>query len=165
VMSDDPSLTSRLPGLDKQSPVRVVLDARLRVPVASGVVATARETPTWVFTAPSASEIAEQVLRAKGVEVVRVASNEGRLDPAQVLAALAERGITRLMVEGGPTVAASFVAADLVDEAVLFRAPKGIGADGIDGLAGLPLTALTGRLMPRASEPIGIDTVESYERA
>ena len=44
------------------------------------------------------------------------------------------------MVEGGPTVAASFVEADLVDEAALFRAPKPIGADGIDALEGLPLT-------------------------
>ena len=62
---------------------------------------------------------------------------------------LAARGITRLMVEGGPTVAAAFVAADLVDEAALLRAPRPIGPDGIDALEGLPLSALTGS--PRAA--------------
>ena len=59
-----------------------------------------------------------------------------------MLHALAGRGITRLMVEGGPTVAAAFVAADLVDEAALFRSPNPLG-EGIDALEGLPLTALT----------------------
>ncbi len=165
VMSDDPALTCRLPGMMERSPVRVLLDARLRAPMPSGLVATARETRTWIFCAPSASTMAEEVLRAKGVEVFRVEGQDGRLDLAQVLKALADRGVTRLMVEGGPTVAASFVQADLVDEAVLFRAPKTIGADGVDALDGVPLTALTQRLKPLASEPIGVDTVETYERA
>jgi diaminohydroxyphosphoribosylaminopyrimidine deaminase/5-amino-6-(5-phosphoribosylamino)uracil reductase len=84
-----------------------------------------------------------------------------------VLWALASRGITRLMVEGGPTVAASFVQADLVDEALLVCAPNPIGADGIDALEGLPLTALTRspHLKSLGSEAVGRDTVEVFERA
>jgi diaminohydroxyphosphoribosylaminopyrimidine deaminase/5-amino-6-(5-phosphoribosylamino)uracil reductase len=80
---------------------------------------------------------------------------------------LAERGITRLMVEGGPTVAAAFVKADLVDEVALFRSPNPIGADGIDALDKMPLTALTQspRLKQVRSETIGADTLEHYERA
>ena len=66
VLSDNPSLTCRLPGMMDHSPVRVVLDAELRVPLSYSVVATARETPTWVVCAPSASAMAEQVLRDKG---------------------------------------------------------------------------------------------------
>jgi diaminohydroxyphosphoribosylaminopyrimidine deaminase/5-amino-6-(5-phosphoribosylamino)uracil reductase len=165
VLSDNPSLTCRLPGMLDHSPVRVVLDAQLRVPVSYGVVATARETPTWVVCSPNASTMAEQVLRDKGIEVLRVAVEDGRLDLGQVLKALAERGITRLMVEGGPMVAASFVKADLVDEAVLFRAPKAI-PDGIDALEGLPLTALTQSLRLKSSGPeqVGADTMEYYER-
>jgi diaminohydroxyphosphoribosylaminopyrimidine deaminase/5-amino-6-(5-phosphoribosylamino)uracil reductase len=165
VMSDDPALTCRLPGMAARSPARVVLDAGLKVPMASGVVATARETPTFVFGGPEASKLAEEVLRQKGVEVFRVTATNGRLELAEVLRQLAERGITRLMVEGGPTVAASFVRADLVDEAALFRAPKPIGPDGTDALEGLPLAALTNRLKPLASETVGADTVELYERA
>ena len=81
--------------------------------------------------------------KAKGVEVFRVEAKDGRLDLPAVLKALADRGITRLMVEGGPTVAASFIAADLVDQAALFRSPNEIGPGGIDVLEGVPLTALT----------------------
>ena len=165
VLSDDPALTCRLPGMAAWSPVRVVLDARLRVPLAAGVIATVRETPTWVFTAPGASAMGEEILRAKGAEVFRVADNAGRLDLGAVLQTLGDHGITRLMVEGGPTVAASFVQARLVDQAVLLRSQKQLGADGIDALAGLPLTALTGSLTPLAPEQLGDDTAESYERA
>ena len=68
------------------------------------------------------------------------------------------------MVEGGATVAASFVAADKVDEAMLVRSDKSIGEGGIDALDGLPLSALTERLRPRARERVDLDTIESYER-
>jgi diaminohydroxyphosphoribosylaminopyrimidine deaminase/5-amino-6-(5-phosphoribosylamino)uracil reductase len=82
-----------------------------------------------------------------------------------VLGLLAERGISRLMVEGGPTVAASFVAADLVDEAVLFHSAKVLGPDGIDALEGLPLDALTRRMTPLGREPVGDDSIEFFARA
>jgi len=166
VLSDDPHLTCRLPGMLERSPVRVVLDAKLRLPLATSVVGTARETPTWVFTGSAASAMAEEILRAKGVEVFRLDAKDGRLDLAQVLKMLAGRGITRLMVEGGPTVAAAFVQADLVDEAALFRSPTRIGADGVDALEGLPLTALTQspQLKLVASEAVGGDTVDWFER-
>jgi diaminohydroxyphosphoribosylaminopyrimidine deaminase/5-amino-6-(5-phosphoribosylamino)uracil reductase len=166
VLSDDPHLTCRLPGMLERSPVRVILDARLRIPLAISIVGTARDTPTWIFTGPSASPVAEDILKAKGVEVFRVEAKNGRLDLSAVLKALAERGITRLMVEGGPTVAAAFVKADLVDEVALFRSPKPLG-DGIDALEGLPLTALTHspKLGAAGSEKVGDDTLELFERS
>jgi diaminohydroxyphosphoribosylaminopyrimidine deaminase / 5-amino-6-(5-phosphoribosylamino)uracil reductase len=166
VLSDNPHLTSRLPGLEERSPVRVVLDAQLRVPMVTAVVATVRETPTWVFGGHKASAVAEEVLRQRGCEVFRVAEKNGRLDLVDILKTLGAQGIMRLMVEGGPTVAASFVDADLVDEAVLLRAEKTIGDDGIDALEGMPLTALTQspHLKARASERIGTDTIDTFER-
>jgi diaminohydroxyphosphoribosylaminopyrimidine deaminase/5-amino-6-(5-phosphoribosylamino)uracil reductase len=149
----------------ERSPVRVVLDAKLRVPLATSIVGTARETPTWVFTAPQSSAMAGDILKARGIEVFRVEGKDGRLDLHEVLQALGGRGITRLMVEGGPTVAAAFIAADLVDEAALFRSPKTLG-DGIDALEGLSLDALTEtpKLKWVASEEIGGDTLDLYER-
>ena len=88
-----------------------------------------------------------------------------RLDLAEAMRLLAARGITRLMVEGGPTVAAAFVTADLVDEAAILRAPRSI-PDGIDALEALPLSALTAspRLRSRGIEAAGEDTLESFER-
>ena len=106
------------------------------------------------------------IVRPALMEMLRVPATGGRLDLAAVLHALAERGITRLMVEGGPILAASLISADLVDAAVLFRAPHAIGSDAIDALEGLPLAALTqsARLVSRASEPLGPDVMDVFER-
>jgi diaminohydroxyphosphoribosylaminopyrimidine deaminase/5-amino-6-(5-phosphoribosylamino)uracil reductase len=165
VVADDPLLTSRLPGV--RSPLRVVLDATLRLPLASKLVATARQVPLWVVTSEAAPRAREQALAAQGVDVARVPGTDGKLDLAAVLKLLAQRGITRLMVESGPILAAAFLRADLVDEAALFRSPAIIGPDGIDALDGLPLSALTQspRLNAIDRETVGADTVETFERA
>jgi diaminohydroxyphosphoribosylaminopyrimidine deaminase/5-amino-6-(5-phosphoribosylamino)uracil reductase len=164
-LADDPQLTCRLPGMEKLSPVRVVLDARLRLPPGGALARTAKGTPVWVVTAPDASTEAARVLQGQGVEILQAPAPAGRLDLATVLRLLAGRGITRLMVEGGPTVAAAFVAADLVDEAVLFHSAKVLGPDGIDALEGLPFDALTRNLRALGREPVGEDSVEFFARA
>jgi diaminohydroxyphosphoribosylaminopyrimidine deaminase/5-amino-6-(5-phosphoribosylamino)uracil reductase len=164
VLSDNPQLTCRLPGMFERSPVRVVLDARLRVPLSLSVVSTVRETPTWVFASTKASPVAEDILQQRGCKVFRVNEQNGKLDLDEVLKVLSGEGITRLMVEGGPRVAASFVGADLVDEAVLLRGEKTIGETGIDPLEGMALDALTGTLRARGSEQLGPDTLETFER-
>jgi diaminohydroxyphosphoribosylaminopyrimidine deaminase/5-amino-6-(5-phosphoribosylamino)uracil reductase len=165
VLADNSQLSCRLPGMFERSPVRVVLDTQLRLPLAISVVATVRETPTWIFTSLKPSPIAEEILQQKGCKVFRVDERNGKLDLDAVLKTLAAQGITRLMVEGGPTVAASFVGGGLVDEAVLLRADKTIGKDGIDAIEGMPLGALTEPMRARGSEKLGADTLEHYERA
>src|SRR5215475_11677342 len=164
VLSDDPQLTCRLPGMSERSPVRVVLDEDLRLPLATSVVATVRETPTWVFTSHRTSAIAEEILQQKGCKVFRVEEDKGRLDLSQILEKLAEQGITRCLVEGGPIVASSFVAANLVDEAILVRGEKTIGETGINPLEGMPLEAMTGRLTLRGTERLATDTIETFVR-
>jgi diaminohydroxyphosphoribosylaminopyrimidine deaminase / 5-amino-6-(5-phosphoribosylamino)uracil reductase len=165
-LADDPILTCRLPGMAEYSPVRIVLDGALRLPPGSRLVRTAREAPVWVMTGAGGPRAAAEALAAEGVEIFPVPDKGGRLDLAAVLKLLGERGITRLMVEGGPTLAAAFLTADLVDEAVLFQSPKAIGADGIDALEGLPLTALTQspRLVSVRCGAVGADTYELFER-
>ena len=166
VLADDPLLTCRLPGMAACSPVRIVLDSALRLPLASRLVCSARETPVWVVASSAASSEAAAALQARGVEILRAKVSGGRLDLGDMLTLLAARGITRLMVEGGPTLAAAFVAADLVDEANLFQSSTLVGAAGIDALKGLPLTALTQspRLDCIAREPIGVDMLAVFER-
>ena len=119
-----------------------------------------------MFTTANASPVAEDILKAKGVEVFRVGGKDGRLDLAAVLKALGGRGITRLMVEGGPTLAAALLAADLIDEAVLFQSPTVVGANGVDALEGMALAALTEspRFKCVASESVGADTRMVLER-
>jgi len=150
-----------------RSPVRVVLDRSLRLPPASRLARSAREVPLWIIAAETAPMAREQALRSLGIDVLRVGERVGRLDLAGALGALAERGITRLMVEGGPTVAAGLLAADLVDAAVLIRSPAEIGADGVDALEGLPLTALTEspRLRLIDTQRAGMDRIDQFERS
>jgi diaminohydroxyphosphoribosylaminopyrimidine deaminase/5-amino-6-(5-phosphoribosylamino)uracil reductase len=164
-LADDPLFTCRLPGMADRSPVRVVLDGGLRLPLGSRLVATAGAVPLWIFTGEGAPAERERMLRDSGADVVRVPA-EGRLHLAAVLKVLAARGITRLMVEAGPILAAAFLGADLVDEAVVFRSPTPIGPDGIDALEGLPIDALTHspRLALDGIEAVGADTVEQFQR-
>jgi len=170
VLADDPLLTCRLPGMESRSPVRVVLDRALRIPGTSRLVHSARETPLWVMTSNLAEAPAAVKLGAAGAQVIRVATTTRPppgLDLSAVLHALAEKGITRLLVEGGARVASSFVAAGLVDEVWLLRGSDPIGADGVAALDALPLSALTRSpaFQQRASESLDKDTLTIYERA
>jgi diaminohydroxyphosphoribosylaminopyrimidine deaminase/5-amino-6-(5-phosphoribosylamino)uracil reductase len=166
VLADDPLLTCRLPGMADRSPVRVVLDSELRLRLDTRLVATARATPLWVVASTLAAEDLAQALRAAGAEVLRVPAAVGGLDLRAVLEHLAARGITRLMVEAGPILAAAMLSADLIDEAALLRSSKVIGRDGIDALEGLSLAALTRspRLELIRTEIAGEDTIDFLAR-
>ena len=111
----------------------------------SRLVHSARQTPLWVMTSNLSEAPAAMKLGAAGAHVIRVATTTAPpgLDLMAVLRALAEKGITRLLVEGGARVASSFVASELVDEVWLLRGPDAIGAGGVDALEALPLTAIT----------------------
>ncbi len=164
VLSDDPALTCRLPGMAAQSPVRVVLDRDLRLPSSAACARTARDVPVWVFCGEDAPAERERALSDQGLIVQRTTAGEGGLDLHAVLQALAARGITRLMVEAGPRLSAAFLRADLVDEAFLLRGRDAIGADGIDALDGLALSALTGPLKLIGTEQVGADSHQHFER-
>jgi diaminohydroxyphosphoribosylaminopyrimidine deaminase/5-amino-6-(5-phosphoribosylamino)uracil reductase len=164
VLADDPMLTCRLPGMAKDSPVRVVADSMLRLPVKSRLVRSAYETPVWALTGLAAPQQAELILLPLGVEVMRSPQSTGRLSLKDGLEFLAAKGITRLMVEGGPTLAAAFIAADLVDEAVLFHSPTIVGPHGIDALASRAMEALTQGLKQVGGEPVGSDRQVNYSR-
>ncbi|HEY5379119.1 MAG TPA: bifunctional diaminohydroxyphosphoribosylaminopyrimidine deaminase/5-amino-6-(5-phosphoribosylamino)uracil reductase RibD [Pseudolabrys sp.] len=165
ILSDNPQLTCRLPGMGERSPVRVILDSTLKLPLSTSVVATVRDTPTWIFTSTKTSAIAEEILQQKGCKVFRVGDVQGRLDLDEVLQVLAEQGITRLMVEGGPKVAGAIAAHGLVDELALLRGEKTIGDTGIEPLDDMPIDGLTGQLHSRGREKLGSDMLEMFERA
>ena len=142
-LADDPRLTVRLPGLERRSPLRVVLDADLRLPLTSRLVADARSTPLLVVAGEGTAPGRADALRGGGAEILEVGRGPDGLDLPATLRALAVRGIARLLVEGGARIAASFVRQDLVGEAVLFEAPVELGAGATDALEELDLAALT----------------------
>ena len=131
IVADNPSLTCRLPGMECRSPVRVVLDRRLRTPLDARLFED-EMVPVWFICAsdeelPNAEEFQE-----RGAEVISVDIDADGLPLIKdALEQLAMRGITRLLVEGGPSVAQVFLAADLVDEAIIYQGAKPAGIDGL----------------------------------
>jgi len=129
VLADDPLL---LPQPRTRRPfTRVVLDTRLRLPLASRLVRSAGpRAPVLVLCGRPAPAPKRQALEVRGVTVVEVAARDGRVAPAAALAELRKRGLGSVMVEGGSEVLGAFLAARLVDEVALFRAPLLLGGRG-----------------------------------
>ncbi|MGV1013339.1 MAG: bifunctional diaminohydroxyphosphoribosylaminopyrimidine deaminase/5-amino-6-(5-phosphoribosylamino)uracil reductase RibD [Methyloceanibacter sp.] len=142
ILADNPNLTCRLPGMSCRSPVRVVLDRRLRTPPEAQIFDDVM-VPVWLICAAGETHANAAALQDRGAEMVPVPVDaDGMIAIQDALETLAERGITRVLVEGGPQVARAFLDADLVDEVTVYQGPKpaGKGAllpfvnDGIDRL-------------------------------
>ena len=158
---DDPELTCRLPGMSGRSPLRVILARNLDLPTSLKIVQTARRVPVLVFGGASADPGHIHSLEARGAKVATVGLSGAGLSLSEVLARLAEEGITRLLVEGGATVWRSFAEERLVDEVVLFQAGGG-GKGELSPAAlarghapGLDLTLTSHRR-------VGIDTISTF---
>lgn len=167
VLADDPTLTCRLPGLSHHSPIRVVLDSALRLPPRARLLSDGPAPPVWVVTTQEGSHARADALTTAGARIMRVgAGPDGRVDLRAALATLAEHGVTRLLVEGGPSVARSFLDAGLVDEAIVFQgtAPAAGGGllpfvdSGIDRIAG------SDRFELHADRSIGSDRMRVWRR-
>ena len=139
VLADDPELTVRLPAHEGPAPARVVLDSRQRLPRTCKLARTARDIPTFLI----ATGAPDPLLLKTGIHVltVRAAAAE-RPELTDVVAALASTGLTRLFVEGGGQVAASFIRGGLVDALEWFRAPVVIGGEGRPGVGNLAVASL-----------------------
>jgi diaminohydroxyphosphoribosylaminopyrimidine deaminase/5-amino-6-(5-phosphoribosylamino)uracil reductase len=166
-ISDDPQLTCRLPGLGARSPVRVVLDSRLRLPLTARLVSEAGSPPTWLVTRDDNDPVRLQALRDLGVDVIEVPPDtDQRLDLHAALRALGDRGITRLLVEGGARVATALIASDAVDRILWYRAPRLIGGDGLSAIVGFGLDDLAEapRFERIGLRALGEDRLEIYRR-
>ncbi|MBL9096098.1 MAG: bifunctional diaminohydroxyphosphoribosylaminopyrimidine deaminase/5-amino-6-(5-phosphoribosylamino)uracil reductase RibD [Alphaproteobacteria bacterium] len=162
-LADDPELNCRLPALGPKRNPRIVVDSLARLPGTSKLAQTAREQPVWLLTA---AVQAASALAAQGVEVLPVPATQQGLDLSAALNTLAERGLTRVLVEGGATLAASLLAADLVDHVLWYRAPTIMG-EGLAALASMNVSDLGA--LPRfhhvETMRLGQDMLETYRRA
>lgn len=166
VEADDPGLDVRLPGLEERSPVVVVLDGLLRISPNSRLVQRAEARRTWAFCTQNAPGELERSLRGKNVDVVRVpADPAGRVDLAAALQALAQRGITRVFCEGGPTLAESLAAHDLVDEMMLITNSRPLGAAGLPAIGSRLATVLCDEMAIVSEDVVGEDRIQMFERA
>ena len=167
-LADDPELTCRLPGMEGDSPVRVVVDTHLRLPLKSKVVQSAKKVPTWVVVSTETNKERQDNYAQFGVEFIRVAPGLGNHPEAlSVLKALAARGLTRLLVEGGGALSAVFLRARLVDRLAWFRAPSVIGGDGMPVFGSYGVNQLSDmrRFVLESIEPLGKDMLETYRAA
>ncbi len=145
VIADNPKLDCRLPGMEARSPIRVVLDGSLKIPLDCHLVKTAKARKLIVIAGENSPADKQKALEEKGAEVIRVQITKDKYRKpviAEAMVELGNRGITRLLVEGGPMLSASLLQSDLVDEAVVVRAPVELGTEAINALENLPLDAL-----------------------
>jgi len=167
-IQDDPELTCRLPGLEYRSPLRIVIDGRLRLNLASRLVATAREVPTLVITSPGNQPRRIEALAGAGVEVIEIEGDEGgKVDLAAALGELGRRGLTRLLVEGGSHLAAALLRRDLIDRLAWFHAPMLLGGDAMPAVVALGLERLDDapRFVRQGVAEIGRDLFVAYRKA
>jgi diaminohydroxyphosphoribosylaminopyrimidine deaminase/5-amino-6-(5-phosphoribosylamino)uracil reductase len=130
VRADDPRLTCRLAGgvpEGRTQPLRVVFDPDLTLPLASRLVGTIGEAPLLLFCAPRAPAAAREALEARGVQVMPIAREGGGLALPAALSRLRERGVRRLLVEGGARLLGSFLRAGLADQVTAIVAPRILG--------------------------------------
>ena len=165
-IADNPRLDCRISGFDKASPVRIILDSQLKLAnyTELDVIARAKNQKTWVFTV-SKDKNRISKLEALGVQVFQISSTKsGNVDVKAVSAILAEQGITRLLIEGGASVATSFLSNRLVDRVHAFRAPQIIGADGLAAIGPLGLARVADgpRFIRCDSQIIEDDCVDLY---
>lgn len=165
--ADDPELTCRLPGLSARSPVRIVLDSQARLAPGSKLARSARVTPVWLVCTKAAPADRREVLSALGVEIVEVdGAGDGRIDVPAAARALGSRGLTRVLVEGGGQVAASFLKAGFVDGISSYRAGLVLGGDSRSAVGGLEFARLGSapRFRLVSARPLQGDTLETWRR-
>ena len=167
VLADDPELTPRVAGIERARFVRVVADADARLPPQSKLASSAKNVSVWLLCAADADAGRQSVLVKHGVRILHVARTADGIDLAQGLAALGREGLTRVLVEGGATLAAGHIKAGLFDQIAQFKAPTAIGGDGLSAIGALDLTSLVQapRFRPIDTVRLGQDVLETYEPA
>jgi diaminohydroxyphosphoribosylaminopyrimidine deaminase/5-amino-6-(5-phosphoribosylamino)uracil reductase len=163
VADDNPELTCRLPGLEGRSPRRIILDAKFRTSPTAKMLQTAERVPVTIFGDTRSTPPPYP----RGVEVRRMpAGPDGRLNLSVALESLAAEGVTRVLVEGGPTIAGAFLAADLVDEVVIGHGTETLGSKGRMpvGDHGLEFLARSERWQTVEERGIGADRLSVHRR-
>lgn len=162
--ADDPSLTVRGLGIDRQ-PVRVVVSRRLNLPTESNLARTAREDPV-ILCHGTEGAAAVSRWQNNGARCLECELEGGQVSPLSVLTRLGSEGLTRVFCEGGGSLAASLLAAGLVDQLVSFGAGIAIGAEGTPSLAamGVDRLAHAPRFDLKSVDVVGADTVAVWSR-
>lgn len=167
VLADDPELTCRIEGFRATPLTRIVVDSHLRTPLLSRLVRGAGQNPLWILHRNGADKLRIKALEGAGVKLIELPAAAAGVDLAAGMKALAKHGLTRVLVEGGGTIAAALLREGLVDRLAWFHAPCVIGADGWPAAQAFGIGTLA--QMPRfsllAQHRLGGDIMSEYKKA
>lgn len=172
VLADDPMLTVRIPS--SREIIRVIVDSKLRIPVESQIVKTAKEHPTIVACAIEAGvdngHSVEKLckLEEAGVSVVRLPDENGMVDIKSLMRYLGQKKIDSVYLEGGGTLSASALKAGIVNEVHTYIGPKVFGgqdAKGPIGGAGVEQVGDAVMLTCESVEQVGEDVLLVYKKS
>ena len=166
-LADDPRLDVRLAGLEAEKPLRVVIDGSARLPHSHDLVARAKSHSSCLVTGADLSPSQLAPYREAGMTVLQVSrGDDGKLDLGESLKALAELGLTRVMVEGGGGLAAALIKLDLADRLLWYGAPKLVGAEGLPAVGPLELAVMADAVAfeREATVPLGEDLLCAFVR-
>lgn len=136
VLADNPQLTARLPRGRSRDPIRIVLDSRLRLPLNSKLVKIDSLAPTWVATTNQAHPDTISALQERGVQIMVLPAEAGRVSLPALLQCLGERQVQSVLVEGGAETLGAFFDQRLVQQFHFFYAPKILGGMKAPGMVG-----------------------------
>ncbi|MDX1950121.1 MAG: bifunctional diaminohydroxyphosphoribosylaminopyrimidine deaminase/5-amino-6-(5-phosphoribosylamino)uracil reductase RibD [Rickettsiales bacterium] len=142
IKSDNPSLTLRLQGLERFSPLRIVIDKNLEISEKSEISQTANKFRTIIFCSKNSLENNSKKFENTLLEIISVSEKENKLNLLEILNKLAEIGVSRLLIEGGKGIATSFLKENLIDEIQLISSAKILGDDAISTFGELNLSEI-----------------------
>lgn len=165
VLADDPSLTSRVPGHIHHN-IRIVFDTNLRLTGSEKIFDECADNPVWIVTSVNSTNEKAKPLVNAGADIVTIETKDNHIDIAKAMYALSEKGITRLLVEGGAGLMTSFLKENLYDRLYWFRAGSVFGADGHSAAQALGIENVDQKINLTHTESmmLGEDTLDIYTR-
>ena len=142
VLKDNPSLTCRLSGLNKFSPSRLVMDTNLRFPINCNLAKTAKNIETIIFTSKNSSVRKINLLKNKGIEIIKIPTTKSGLSLISALKFLGKREFNSILIEGGNKLIASAINSPQLNKVYWFSSEKIIGEEGKPSIGKLNITNL-----------------------
>jgi len=167
IISDNSKLNCRLNGLKKQSPVKVIVDSRLSIPLSANVLKNINRYPVIIWTQKNVRGVKKRKLLDLGVNIKELPkNNKNQLNLKSGLEDLANKGYTRVLVEGGSEISSSLLSKNLVNKIFLYRSGIIIGGDGLSSIAsyGLKDLKLAKNFNIVSSKIIDNDLLEEWQR-
>lgn len=166
VIADDPLLTTRIEGENCKSPIAIIVDSKLRLPMDSKILGTLKQRKIIIGVTEEADEAKARRLEEMGVSIIKTPLKNGRVDLNFLMTKIGEAGIDSILLEGGSTLNFSCLQEKIVDKVMCFIAPIILGGEKATtsvGGSGIKLLSEAARVSNIKLKNIGQDIlIEGY---